>query len=190
MKYLPIIGLLIANLIPAFGILYLDWSLLAVIYGFWLENIIVGFFTVLKMVRASGGNLGDRPKNILFFICLFGVFTLGHGSFLRPTLIFFTGSYSGIMITFISLTVSHYLSYMVNYLGKGEYLTRTSANFIFQPFPRVIAMQIFILGGAALLFYSLLKMNQIILLPTILIISGKILIDLIGHLREHNYYAI
>ena len=101
--------LLIANLVPLFGVIFLGWDLFYILAAYWLENIVIGFFTILKILMAqksmvrspdSGqyqaavaaipalGVLEERsPIYVripiaIFFIIHFGVFTLVHGIFI------------------------------------------------------------------------------------------------------------
>jgi hypothetical protein len=56
-----ILTLLVNNLIPLFGVLYLDWELYSIILIYWLENAVIGIFNVPKMASARA----ERP----FFLC-------------------------------------------------------------------------------------------------------------------------
>ena len=93
-------SLILANLVPVFGVLFGRWTISDVMIIYWLENVIVGFFNVLRMVFAQGGFAPDINKAIsaltpqprvlqnaakLFFIPFFmvhyGMFTMVHGVF-------------------------------------------------------------------------------------------------------------
>jgi hypothetical protein len=50
---LPLIAMIISNLLPVFGILFLHWSMGSVILVYWIENVIIGLFTVFKIIFAS-----------------------------------------------------------------------------------------------------------------------------------------
>ncbi len=41
---------LLANLAPVIGILFFDWDGFAVVFLYWLETVVIGFFTLLKML--------------------------------------------------------------------------------------------------------------------------------------------
>jgi hypothetical protein len=43
-----------ANIMPAFGVLALGWDVGSILFVYWLESAVVGFFNVLKMVQAQG----------------------------------------------------------------------------------------------------------------------------------------
>ena len=58
--------LLLANLIPLVGVLFFDWSLLTILVLYWLENGIVGFWNVPKIIMARGSmipRLPDLPES-------------------------------------------------------------------------------------------------------------------------------
>ncbi len=42
--------LIAANLIPLFGVLFAGWSAFDVVFLFWLENAVIGFFNVCKLL--------------------------------------------------------------------------------------------------------------------------------------------
>lgn len=102
--------IILANLITILGVLFLQWDAMAIICLYWFENIITGFFNVLKMAFSKAkfqisnytkisdtGSVGIQEfsrKNqeafsgilkfilIPFFIVHFGGFCVGHAVFL------------------------------------------------------------------------------------------------------------
>jgi hypothetical protein len=81
---LPIITLLAANAIPLFGVLFLDWDAFYVVLLYWTENIVIGFYNVLKMMFAAVPHpIAHLGKLFLipFFIVHYGGFTAIHGFF-------------------------------------------------------------------------------------------------------------
>ena len=79
-----VIALLMANLVPAIGVLFLGWETFLLMFLFWCENVIVGAYNVLKMLLASP----DSPTSwagklfiIPFFCVHYGMFTFVHGVF-------------------------------------------------------------------------------------------------------------
>lgn len=46
-------ALIIANLIPLFGVLFLRWSIITILLTYWSETVIIGFYTALKMAKAE-----------------------------------------------------------------------------------------------------------------------------------------
>jgi hypothetical protein len=81
---IPLIALLAANAIPLFGVLFLDWDAFYVVLLYWTENIVIGFYNVLKMVFAAVPHpIAHLGKLFLipFFIVHYGGFTAIHGFF-------------------------------------------------------------------------------------------------------------
>lgn len=81
----PVGAAVALNLVPIVGVLFWGWSAFALIFLYWLENVVIGGRTLISMA-ASG--LAGRSANLLgvFFFCAFftvhyGLFCYGHGSF-------------------------------------------------------------------------------------------------------------
>ena len=53
-------ALIIANLIPVFGVLHLDWDVGAIVVLYGCENLVIGVYTLIKLCMA-GGRLA-RPR--------------------------------------------------------------------------------------------------------------------------------
>jgi hypothetical protein len=83
-KNIPVLALLIANAIPLFGVLFLGWDAFSIVLLYWAENLVIGFYNVLKIalvkVEHPSQHLG-KLFFIPFFILHFGGFTAGHGFF-------------------------------------------------------------------------------------------------------------
>ena len=52
-SYGALVALIVANLIPLFGVLFLGWSVWNILVIYWLENGIAGVINVLKMSTAT-----------------------------------------------------------------------------------------------------------------------------------------
>jgi len=76
---LPALALIVANLIPLAGIFLFDWDVRYLLLLYWLENLVVGGFTAIRMISAGG--LGAIPM-VLFFSFHYGFFCGGHGMIL------------------------------------------------------------------------------------------------------------
>ena len=44
---------LLQNSIPLLGVLFFHWSVFALLLSYWLENVVIGVYQVLKMRRAT-----------------------------------------------------------------------------------------------------------------------------------------
>jgi hypothetical protein len=199
---LPIAALLliVVNLIPLFGVLFFGWSLFSILLLYWLENGIIGFFNIFKIALArapssggSGFTVNGRPVSpsnkeirIIFFIFHYGLFWTVHGvfvfAFFGPSSGLFSGvGLRGVAIAAAALFLSHGVSFVVNFLGKEEYLTVSPDKQMSEPYSRVVALHVTILVGG--FFADSLGAP---LAALILLVLLKTVIDLLAHLREHR----
>ena len=75
-----LMALVVTGLIPIWGVLQYDWDAVQIVILFWLETLIVGIFTWLR-VRDAERNPGDPGpfKVSSFFVVHYGLFWLVHG---------------------------------------------------------------------------------------------------------------
>ena len=96
-----VVLLVLANLLPVFGVLLLGWDVAAILVLYWIENGIVGALNVPKILLARGPLSVAMPSlaqvegaalNVSlpratplvlapFFLVHYGMFWLGHGIF-------------------------------------------------------------------------------------------------------------
>ena len=199
-----VVALIVANLIPLIGVLFLGWSVWNILIVYWLENGIVGVFNVLKMATAQAGlpegmRANNRPvaetrktRLIPFFIVHYGVFWVVHGIFVLTLPFLFTGepgSASGvdpvtILFAAIVLGISHGVSYWWNYLHGGEYRRMSAAQLMFAPYGRLMVLHMTIILGAVAIGTTGAQSAAVAILVAI-----KIAIDLGLHLAEHRRAA-
>jgi len=84
----------------------------------------------------------------------------------------------------LSLFASHGVSFVYNYLLKGEYARTNPGNLMGQPYARVFVMHITILGGG----FLLMALGSPVA-PLLILIVLKTFIDVKFHLREHKKAA-
>ncbi len=80
-----IVALTVANLIPLLGVIFLKWDAAAIVLLYWIENLIVGFYNILRLMLVkveSGGRWFQKLFFISFFCVHFGGFCAVHGFFL------------------------------------------------------------------------------------------------------------
>lgn len=204
-----VVALVVANLIPLLGVLFLGWNVWVILLLYWLENGVVGGFNVLKILRAEGAETGDtrflvngRPASsmgkfslIPFFCIHYGMFWVVHGVFVLTLPVFGAigadgggapGALEGaqaltIGFALIALTVSHGVSYWFNYIGRGEYRRATPSGQMFAPYGRLVVLHITIIFGA--LAISLTGAPEAAL---VILVVLKIVLDLGLHLAEHR----
>ena len=197
-----VILLVVANLVPLYGVFFSHWRVFPILILFWLENVLIGIFNVFKMLVASPTKPSAWLTKILmipFFCFHYGVFTLVHGIFVFA----FFGDYlisdanlSGKDFVFqtignlqigwaiLALFLSHALSFAINYIGKGEYKQANVDDLTSQPYIRVFIMQVTIIAGG---FLATSLGSPVFAL--LVLIFLKTFIDIQAHLREHKQYA-
>jgi len=78
-----IIALIAANVVPLIGALFFNWNAVFILALFWIENLIIGSFNVIKML--SAGAVQRETKAVflsLFFMFHYGAFCAIHGAIL------------------------------------------------------------------------------------------------------------
>lgn len=196
------LALVAANLVPLVGVLWLGWEIFPLMFLFWSENVIVGGFNVLKMLTASGGGLaGHLGKLFLipFFFVHYGMFTMVHGVFVVglfggqfrhgasfPDEHFFWSVIEKYHLgwAILGLIVSHGISFVTNYIGKGEFRRASVQQLMQQPYGRIVVMHLAILGGAFLMAALHSPVWGLVFL-----IALKIALDVREHLKERNKFA-
>jgi len=200
MKNISVIILILANLAPLLGVLFFGWSLFAIMFLYWFENVVIGIFNIPKIIIASKQTIkvNDSSKKtvfsslyniltivglILFFELHYGMFTAIHGVFVFALFYEKLESYTGIIIAITALFISHGYSFYSNYIGKKEYKKRhIFIQLMFQPYKRVVIMHLTIIFGGIL---SMTLGEPIFAL--IVLIALKTFIDIIAHKKEHNF---
>jgi hypothetical protein len=193
MKKYSLYILILVNLVPVFGVLFLHWSLFSVMFFYWLESVVVGLYNIPKLLMArettNNGNKKMHPTSqakgrlavVGFFLVHYGLFMLGHGVFVfalfgPPDL-----SVQTILIGFGSLAVSHGVSFFLNYIGHKEYEKTSVAQQMFAPYRRVIVMHVTIIVGG-----FVVSLFGAPVLALVFMMFLKIAIDAAAHVSEHK----
>lgn len=184
--------LVLANMIPLFGIFLFGWDAVTILVLYWLESVIIGGLNVVKILSVRPPDVSSNLfflGNLFtacFFTVHFGMFTWGHGEFLKE--IFGAGSLlsgiregGAIMWTALSFLLSHIFSMIINFYGKKEYLGRAPNAQMMQPYGRVFIMHLVVLFGG-----FLVQSFGAPVLAVILLIILKTGIDLVAHSKEHR----
>jgi hypothetical protein len=184
-----LLALTVANLWPLLGVAFFRWTVFSVVLLFWLENVIVGVFNLARMWMAQGGSSqGGKFAIMPFFAVHYGMFTLVHGIFVFA--LFGGGSVGSITAGLrdshvgaaaLALAASHGVSYVVNYLGAGEFRTATLDGLMAQPYGRVVVLHVVIIFGG----FAIAAMGAPTA-PLALLVVLKVGLDVVAHVREHS----
>jgi len=191
--------LLAANLVPVAGVLLWGWSVFALIALFWMENVIVGVFFILRMLCADPRDAALWAGKLFlvpFFCFHYGMFTAIHGVFvfalfggkaydpqglqvLEPALR--AARDLGLWLPLAALLASHGFSFLWNYLWRGEFRRGQLTALMAKPYGRVVVLHLaIILGGIGTLSLGSPLWALLVLLAL------KIGLDLKAHLKEHS----
>jgi len=79
-----LLALIVANVVPLWGVVYLDWDAFYIVLLYWAENLAVGFYNILKIALAKVPRPAEHLGKLFlvpFFIIHYGGFTGVHGFF-------------------------------------------------------------------------------------------------------------
>lgn len=184
--------LVLANLLPLWGLVRGDLTLGEVFVLYWAENVVVWLTWTVKI--ASAGPLRD-PSEVpnategitaaMAFAVHYGLFTAAHG-FLVWQLATETGGVrtdeAWWVWSIMALAVSHLVSLVVNWFGRGERRRTTPSRAMFAPYPRMVVMHVCVFGA-----FWLLDGGSTVapVLAALLLCGSKTVVDLLFHGLEH-----
>ena len=205
---LPLLALVLANLVPVFGVLLLHWDVGAIVVLYWAENLVVGFYNLLKMLVTGGRSaLGT----MLFFCLHYGGFCAIHGMFVLE-LTQFAGeisaqlpgaSWPGPLIVIqkilyfgeqilaaapaefgwacIALLLSHGASFLLLFVGQQEYRHTSVDTLMAAPYKRIAVLHIAVIIGG----FMVVELGQPMGL-LLALVALKIGMDIMLHRRAHR----
>lgn len=173
--------IIIANLVPVYGVWFPGWGAKEVFLVYCLETVIIGLFTLLKMAitgavikRDNWYNQGKATKQPALFFMLF--FLMHYGIFVAIQMgLFFAvsgiGDEAGIgffsffykwpkLITneaFVMLgvfMVSYAFKLIIEFIVSGEYRTTPLGYLMFQPYGRIFIQQVTVILGSMFLAFG------------------------------------
>lgn len=171
----PVIAAIVVNLVPVVGVLFWGWSAFALIFLYWLENVVIGVRTLASMIANAAVAGGVNWLAVIFFGGFFtfhyGLFCFGHGVFV---LAFFGGNLSGdsildvvgvarrvlvsetnLLIGFASIVIWQAVQFVI-FLTGGEVRRTNILELMGSPYPRIIVLHLTIIAGG----FVLVLLNQ------------------------------
>jgi len=201
--------LVLVNLLPLAGVLMFDWDVAGLMVLYWSENLVLGFYTLLKMLTKSplGGLLMG-----LFFSIHYGGFCAVHGLFIMimmvnqdinpmpadpwPLFLVFPQLLISVvrqvlvhtppewMFAFIALYISHGVSFLMNFLLGPEREAASLKQLMGEPYGRIVVLHIAIIAGGI----AVMALGQRLGMLVVLVLL-KLGLDVSLHLREHRRLA-
>lgn len=201
------IFLVAANLLPLLGVLAWGWDVTSVVIFYWTENLIIGFYNLIKILSKGSGKALFMS---VFFLAHYGGFCAGHGIFLvelfdlQSTMVplpesNWFGPFAFLQLIweaahyiltisptywlwgFGAMFMSHGFSFLTNWLLGGERNATDVDQLMIEPYKRIFVMHIVIIFGG--LGIQALGSPLPLLL---LLIALKVAVDLRAHLQEHH----
>jgi len=59
---LPLVALVAANMVPLWGVLFLNWDAFYIVLLYWSENLVIGSYNIVKMILAQPLSQGELKK--------------------------------------------------------------------------------------------------------------------------------
>ncbi len=188
--------LVLANLIPVIGVLFWNWDIFYLLLLFWCENVVIGFFGILKVLLSGGGVFTS-----VFFAVHYGGFMFGHIMILFSLFSGLGGYDSRSMsehellldailnkvtpLPIIALFASHAVSFATNFLRSNERDALSPSEAMALPYKRMVITHVALIAGG----FFLSKLGQP-LVGLLLLVGMKIALDVTFHRREHGELAI
>lgn len=180
-------------MIPLVGVFAFGWNAGFLMLIYWMETVAIGIANIPKLLTSRKGR-DDHPwwliwlSNLFltaFFCVHYGMFNFGHVMFLGGFFDLPTIS-RDVLLVAGSLSLSHAFSLIVNWFGKREYESVTSAEQMFKPYGRIVIMHVAILLGA----FFMIGDNQTAVAPLILLVLLKTVSDILAHAVSHGWITL
>ncbi|NMB80157.1 MAG: hypothetical protein GYA23_13795 [Methanomicrobiales archaeon] len=209
----PVIGLIIANLVTIGLAILQNWDTATILFTFWLQSIIIGLFSAVKLLTADTallaeelgkaeewtgrGPVASRGRVWTYKILVAGFFLFHYGLFhlFYYFLFFYEGEFgpveymagSGGIICGIFF-LSHLFSFLFHNRTEkrgGDYMAMA----ILIPYNRIVPMHLtMIIGGMIAAFLQLIGIETVLPLLVVFLLL-KMYMDVRMHIVLHNREA-
>lgn len=196
--------LIATNIITIALALFFNWELMTLLWIYWVQSVIIGFFTAVKMLLFRS----PEQKNIETLQLFYAGFFVVHYGLFHFVYMMFLGFFSiilmvtrqpidllvatrqpidliSIFLTSLLFLINHTYSFYLNYLKKKpsdfeQY--KNIKDIMLQPYSRIIPMHITIILGGFLIF-AIPFASKILLLFFLVLKSAA---DIYSHVKEHG----
>ncbi len=170
----PVMVAVAVNLIPLIGVIFWGWSAFALIFLYWLENVVIGARTLASMIASGFSGVMNAFGALFvggFFTLHYGLFCFVHGTFVVAL---FGGGMEGdslfdladtaralfarepnLLIGFLSIVLWQAVTFVL-FLLRGEARDANPMLLMAAPYPRIIVLHISIIFGG----FLLMMLNQ------------------------------
>ena len=157
------IPVILLNLFPLVGVIWMGWKPESVFICYALETIVVGVFNIFKMLTVYHYGLPPAPDEtgvtglamIPFFVVHYFFFV-----FVQLSIFFSGDKYGGLLPTLYALmgqrsysmalgafVINNGLGFINGFMVSGIYTKRTMAEQMFEPYPRIFVQQLVVIIG-------------------------------------------
>ncbi|WP_035617382.1 DUF6498-containing protein [Hyphomonas johnsonii] len=182
---------LVTDLLPILAIILLQWGPTPLVALYWLENLVIGAYTILRLAGSATGNiakLGAAIFLIPFFTLHYGMFCYGHGVFLKSfasnagggdgmmdIVRWAVGSGEGMPVFLAIIVFTNAVFFAVDYIGKREFVTANPAAEMFAPYGRIVTLHVAIILGAFFSIATDQPLLGVLILIVIRVVFGLVL---------------
>ena len=186
---------LLVDLLPVIAVVFFGWKAVPLVALYWLENLIIGGFTILRMLGTAANNLVNLAGAaflIPFFTVHYGMFCFGHGVFLRS---FAGGEESGglsgggmrslvdwalgsgpHMMWFVTAIIAvNAVFYVSDFILRGGYREAQLQAEMFAPYGRIVTLHVAIILGAGIMMAFGEPLLGVLILICLRVVFGMIL---------------
>lgn len=179
------------DLVPIIAIILFQWGPTPLVALYWLENLVIGGYTILRLAGSAVTGLGNLLIALFmipFFTLHYGMFCYGHGIFIKSfsgdagggagymdVVNWALGSGEG-MVWFVAvIAASNMVFYLVDFIGKGELRRTNPAAEMFAPYGRIVTLHVAIILGAFLSIATRQPLLGVLVLIVIRVVFGIVL---------------
>jgi len=188
--------------VMAVGIVLLDWPTFNVLALYWLENVIIGGFTALRILAAGSktARYGESLATALFFTVHYGLFCAVHGIFVATlfggihsvsstadTLLLMVGRIAGDRIGALvvaAMVIAAALDAWRAMAAVDADDPKAVRGIMTEPYGRIVVLHLVLLAGG-----FLMTMLQLPSLAALLLVAFKLVYDLRALRRREQPFA-
>lgn len=201
-------ALLAANLLPLAAVRFAGANAADLLVVYWTENLVIAAYTILRMVKAHKPAEGNTFFGLAIFVLMFGMFCVVHGGvvlwllhthssllelspqgMLDPAIAAefarHANVWNSVPLSFVwlvgALFISHGISFVQNFLRRGEFLTSNAREQMTRPFNRIMLMHV---ASVAMGFFAQSQGSPFFLLAAL--VALKTAADAYSHFASHG----
>jgi hypothetical protein len=187
---------------PFVGVIFLGWSVFNIVFAYWLETAVIGFYAVLMLVSARNP-AGERAGITLFFLVHFDLFLYaqlvimlalfdpaagGDITPFKPLVVLRQAGAAlnpGLLLSVALMFASHGAFFAAHYVRGGAYRTADARRIMLAPYPRVFVQQAVVIFGGFFIGLLPVLFPRFPTLPALVVLLiMKVFVSALSHRRE------